>query len=152
MTIVNSYLPQWLVDSGTILGIVGFFITLWLLWEAKQIRNSFIRKARLPEVIKDLSRSSTKLVAHLKNWETEEKEAINQLIISKALIENLIPKVPDLEKKRCKLFVNSVTPRTLFFWTIGSSTVDEDKAWSLYTLLIEVLTMLEQLNKDSKWD
>ncbi|MFW1760440.1 hypothetical protein [Acinetobacter calcoaceticus] len=149
---MNSYLPQWLVDSGTILGIVGFFITIWLLWEAKQIRNSFMRKARLPEVIKDLSRSSAKLVTHLKNWETEEKEAINQLIISKALIENLIPKVPDFEKKRCKLFVNSVTPRTLFFWTIGSSTVDEDKAWSLYTLLIEVLTMLEQLNKDSKWD
>lgn len=152
LTIVNSYLPQWLVDSGTILGIVGFFITIWLLWEAKQIRNSFIRRARLPEVIRELKNNTKLLSTHLKYWESEEKEAVHQLRICKALIESLIPKLPDNAQKSCKTYVKSISPITFFYWRFGSSDIGKDKAWELYGQLSEIVTMLHQLDKDSKWD
>ncbi|EPJ5650907.1 hypothetical protein LLI86_001568, partial [Acinetobacter baumannii] len=149
---VKSYLAQWLIDLGTIFSIIGFFITIWLLWEAKQLRKSFFRRARLPEVIENLTIASSKLSSHLKKWETEDKEAIHQLSICKAVIENVTPKLPDNAQKKCKIFVKSVTPTTFLIWTFGSSDIDKDKAWDLYALLSEVVTMLQELEKDLKWD
>ncbi|WP_288366552.1 hypothetical protein [uncultured Acinetobacter sp.] len=149
---MESSLPQEIIDLGTIFGIIGFFVTIWLLFEARKIRQSFLIKARLPEVIKELKNSSSLLSTHLKNWGQEEKKAIHQLHISKALIESLMPKLPDFAQKKCKIFVKSITPFALFTCFFKSSKIDEDQAWNLYSLLSEVVTMLQQLQKDSKWD
>ena len=114
MIILKSMLASWVVDLSTILSIVGFAISIWLLIMAKDIRKSFLRRARLPEVIKELNSASKKLSEHLKNWTTDEKEVIMQLSISKALLENLIPKVPEAEQKKCKDFINTRTYALLF--------------------------------------
>lgn len=145
-------LASWVADLSTILSIVGFAISIWLLIMAKDIRKSFLRRARLPEVIKELNSASKKLSEHLKNWTTDEKEVIMQLSISKALLENLIPKVPEAEQKKCKDFINTMAPKKFYIFSSQFSKVTEDQAWVLYTLLSEVTTMLTQLAKDSKWD
>ena len=108
---MNSVFPQWFVDIATFTTVIGFFLTLWLLYEARHIRNSFLRRARLPQVTKELKAVSKTLSSHLKSWGTQKEDARNQLSISRALLENLIPKLPNEEQKKCKAFVKQLKPR-----------------------------------------
>lgn len=149
---MNSVFPQWFVDIATLTTVIGFFLTLWLLYEARHIRNSFLRRARLPQVTKELKAVSKALSSHLKSWSTQKEDARNQLSISRALLENLIPKLPNEEQKKCKTFVKQLKPRKWLIIKDSLSSVDEDQAWELYTELSAITTMLIQLEKDSKWD
>ena len=149
---MNSVFPQWFVDIATFTTVIGFFLTLWLLYQARHIRNSFLRRARLPQVTKELKAVSKTLSSHLKSWGTQKEDARNQLSISRALLENLIPKLPNEEQKKCKAFVKQLKPRKWLIIKDSLSSVDEDQAWELYTELSAITTMLIQLEKDSKWD
>ncbi|CAI2297568.1 hypothetical protein [Vibrio parahaemolyticus] len=149
---MDSFFSQWFVDVATFTTVIGFFLTLWLLYEARHIRNSFLRRARLPQITKELKVVSKELSSHLKNWATQKEEARNQLSISKALLENLIPKLPSEEQKKCKVFVKKLKPRKWLMFNDSLSNVDEEQAWDLYTELSAITTMLIQLEKDSKWD
>ncbi|MCF7480068.1 hypothetical protein L3V32_25745 [Vibrio sp. J2-4] len=149
---MNSVFPQWFVDIATLITVIGFFLTLWLLYEARHIRNSFLRRARLPQVTKELKGVSKALSSNLKSWGTQKEDARKQLSISRALLENLIPKLPNEEQKKCKAFVKQLKPRKWLIIKDSLSSVDEDKAWELYTELSAITTMLIQLEKDSKWD
>ena len=149
---MSSVFPSWVTDLGTLSSIFGLGVTILLLWEARKIRESFIRRARLPEVIKELTTANNKIAKILKNWDLEEKEGIRQFIIAKELLENLKPKLPDTEKKKILLYVQKLEERKwlLFTSTITQATID--KAWELYSELSASITALKQLQKDSKWD
>ncbi|MUH95238.1 hypothetical protein GNP63_01555 [Aliivibrio fischeri] len=149
---MTSYFPQWFIDLGTVLTVLGFIITLWLLWLTKDIKNSFLRRARLPQIIRELKSESTKLSSHLKKWEDEERDAIKQLSICKALLTNLVSKLPETEQKKCKEFIKKMTPRKFLIFRGKVTCINEDRAWELYTELSELTTILIQLEKDSKWD
>lgn len=144
--------PLWLSDVGSISSIVGVIVTFFLFWEARKIRNSFLRRARLPEVIKDLTDANKKISKHLKDWNDESREGVHQLLIAKELIESLKPKLPESERKKCAAYVQKLQTRRLIFFKSEISMVNTEKAWELYSGLSGLITMLEQLQKDSKWD
>ena len=149
---VDSLFPQWFIDLATLTTVVGFFFTIWLLFEAKKIRNSFLRRARLPQITKKLSEVSKSLSSHLKNWTNEEREAIQQLSISRALLENVLPKLPEQEQKKCNAYIKKLTPKKWIFFNRDLPVLTEDSAWNLYTELSALTTTLIELEKDSKWD
>ena len=137
---------------GSIASILGLLVTGFLFWEARKIRNSFLRRARLPEIIKDLATANNKISKHLKNWNEESREGIHQLLITKELIESLKPKLPDTEKKKSSAYIQKLRPKKWGFFNTNSLNIDEEKAWDLYSNLSRLITTLEQLQKDSKWD
>lgn len=149
---MTSYLPQWLIDIATIISYLGFAITIAVWFQTKQIRSSFLIRARLPEVNKELRIVSSNISSHILKWTEESKLVHQQLLVSKALIENLMPKLPDSHKKKCKAFIYKLSQRKYFFLVGRISDIDEDEAWKLYTEMSEITTMLIQLEKDSKWD
>lgn len=151
-SINSSYLPIWLIDLGTIVTIAGFILTVWLLIITGNIRKSFMSKARLGPVIKDLELSLEKLSEHLKEWSKEDKSAIKELSVSRALIANIASKLPEAEKKQCKNFVKIMKQKKHFFSKDRLCNVGSDQAWALYAGLSELTTMLIQLNEDSKWN
>ncbi len=93
-------LPQWIQNLAAFSSIIGLGLTMWLLIEAKKIRNSFIRRARLPEVIKELSQTNSKISKQLKNWSSEEREGIEQFTIAKELLESLQQNFPRQKRKK----------------------------------------------------
>jgi len=146
---VDSIFPQWIVDIATVMTMLGFFLTLWLLYEARHIRNSFLRRARLPQITKELGKASAHLSSHLQKWDSEEREAIKQLFITRALLENLLSKLPEKEHKKCAVFVKKLKRKK---WGVIDIKFSEDDVWNLYSELSALTTMLIQLEKDSKWD
>lgn len=149
---MSSSFSPWVTDLGTLSSIVGLGITALLLWEARKIRDSFIRRARLPEVIKELTAANKIIAKSLKDWGNEENEGVRQFKIAKELLENLKPKLPDAEKKKASIYTQKLEERKWLFFCSTITTASPDKAWDLYSELSASITSLQQLQKDSKWD
>lgn len=149
---MTSILPLWLVDISTLGSLLGTVISIVLLWEARKIRKSFLRRARLPEIIKELNLAHKSIAKHLKTWELEEKEGIQYFTIAKELLDNLKHKLPDTEKKKVSVYIQFLIERKWLFLTYTATEIPIEKAWQMYTELSGIITTLNQLKKDSKWD
>jgi hypothetical protein len=148
----ESFLPIWITDLASISSLIGLVITSFLLWEAKKIRNSFLRRARLPEVIKNLSQANNKISKNLKDWEIESRQGIEQFTIAKGLLENLQQKLPEMEKKKVVTYIRKLEVRELLVLKSTITEATEDEAWGLYTELSGLITSLKELQKDSHWN
>jgi hypothetical protein len=146
---VASYLPQWLNDGAAISSVAGLVVTVFLFVEARGIKNSFLRRARLPQVTRELKEASTKISSGLKNWITDERIVKEQFAISIGLLENLLAKLPPTEKKKTSELIKKLRLKKFLFWSIK---LTENIGWDLYRDLTIVITMLQQLEKDSEWD
>ena len=142
---LNSYLPAWLIDTASIVSIVGFIVTCFLFMEAKKIRKSFMRKARIPEIVTDLDRIADGLVADLKKYNEESRSAHEKIQRATALLESILLKVPDANKEKITDFIKASKEMI-------ETTLDEDSSWKIYGELSGVVTYLQQIAKDTRWD
>lgn len=147
-----SYFPIWISDTATICSITSLVISIYLIFGINKIKRSFLRKARLPEVLKDLTEANKKLSKNLKDWKSENKYGIEQLIISKGLLKNLKEKLPDNEKKIVARFIKSLEPKKYLLFKEKINNISSDEAWEFYSELSGLITSLEQLKKDSRWE
>lgn len=148
-------MPEWLTDLnkiGSISSVLGFIVTVFLFIEARKIRNSFLRRARLPEINKELSKATSKVSNHLKNWDADKTPALEALSNVKALLENIKPKLPAEEKRKVGAYLDRLQPKKYLVIKTSVSELNEEAAWELYTELSGLVTSLQQLAKDSKWD
>lgn len=148
-------MPDWLTDInklGSISSILGLVVTIFLFIEARKIRNSFLRRARLPEVNKELAKITSQISDHLKKWESDKKPALETFSNVKALLENIRPKLPSEEKRKVEGYLSRLQPKKYLIIRSSISELKEDDAWELYTELSGLITSLQQLAKDSKWD
>lgn len=148
-------MPEWLPDMGdvgAISSVLGLIVTIFLFLEARQIRNSFLRRARLPEVCRDLSKLTSQLSGHLKGWNENKKPSLENFSKIKALLENIKEKLPGDEKKKVNECLMELSPRQSWFSRGSLSDLTEEEAWRRYTELTGLVMSLQQLIKDSKWD
>lgn len=148
-------MPDWLTDInklGSICSILGLIVTVFLFIEARAIRISFLRRARLPEINKELAKATSQVSQHLKSWDKDKKPALESFSNVKALLENIEPKLPSEEKKKVLMYLSRLQPRKYLVIKSRIADLSEDSAWELYTELSGLVTALEQLAKDSKWD
>lgn len=148
-------MPDWLTDInkiGSISSILGLVVTVFLFLEARKIKNSFLRRARLPEVNKELAKVTSQVSVHLISWGKDKTPALETFSNVKALLENIRPKLPADEKRKVEGYLNRLQPKKYLIIKRPISELSEDAAWELYTELSGLVTSLQQLAKDSKWD
>lgn len=148
-------MPEWLTDLnkiGSISSILGLIVTVFLFIEARKIRNSFLRRARLPEINKELAKLTSNVSDQLKKWGGDKTPALEAFSNVKALLENIKPKLPPEEKRKVGDYINRLQPKKYLVIKTSLSELSEDSAWELYTELSGLVTSLQQLAKDSKWD
>lgn len=146
---------EWLTDInniGSVSSILGLIATVFLFLEARVIRNSFLRRARLPELNIELVNATSQVSKNLKKWDKDKKPTLESFSNVKALLENIKPKLPNEERKKVENFLSGLQPKKYFVIRSKISGLSEDSAWELYTELSGLITSLEQLAKDSKWD
>lgn len=148
-------MPEWLTDLnkiGSISSILGLVVTVFLFIEARKIRNSFLRRARLPEINKELNKVTSNVSSHLKNWDADKTPALEAFSNVKALLENIKPKLPTEEKRKVGAYLDRLQPKKYLIIKTSISELNEEAAWELYTELSGLVISLQQLAKDSKWD
>lgn len=149
---MESYLPSWLQDLETALSLLGFVITLLLFHEAYKLRLSFLRRARIPEMIEELKAKSQIMSKNINDWNNQHRSFIEQALIIKGILENLKEKLVSSEKKKVIKFLDMLKPKKWFIFDKKLTELKEDEAWIIYAELSSVITSLVQHEKDSKWD
>jgi hypothetical protein len=96
---VTSIFPQWAQDLNTSLSFIGFAITVYVLVEVKRIKASFLARARLPELIRELSRVGSALNGNLGQWPGQRNEARGQIKIAATVLKATLAIVPGPERK-----------------------------------------------------
>ena len=148
---METLVPDWLNFLAAISSIVGVLLSILVYREAKEIRRSFLRKARLPELIADLGKTSKTLSKCLIDWPNEKRAGIKEIHVAVGLLENVEKKIPDEQRKRIRTAIAKLSKRRLFKKEAVTDAT-EDQAWDYYNELSAAITALEQLVKDTKWD
>lgn len=140
---MNSYIPQWATDLASIFSIVGFIVTCFLFVEARKIRESFLRKARIPEIVTDLERVYGELFSNLKAYAENRRAAHENIVKATGLLESIMPKLQKTDAQKISEFIQK-TRKSL------GDTPNEDLLWSIYSDLSGVIAYLQQLAKDTR--
>lgn len=148
-------MPEWLTDLnkiGSISSILGLVVTVFIFIEARKIRNSFLRRARLPEINRELNKVTSSVSNNLKNWDADKTPALAAFSNVKALLENIKPKLPAEEKRKVGAYLDRLQPKKYLIIKASISDLNEEAAWELYAELSGLVTSLQQLAKDSIWE
>lgn len=147
---MQSIFPQWAQDINTGLSLLGFCITLYVLFEVKYIKNSFLRRARLPEVIKELSKAGSTLNTCLAQWPLQRNEAHCQIKVAASLMKSAIKMLPKEEKKEITRTHEKLTKAATEF--NQAQFAQADAVWDLYSDIQSTITSMNQLSKNIKWE
>ncbi|QAR45566.1 hypothetical protein EQG67_07245 [Kosakonia cowanii] len=149
-------LPQVVTDIATLLGIVGFFMTIWVVKTTNELKKKFKQKGRIPEIHSDLkNKASTisSLLAGRESWESIKGELSKEIGDCIPLIENLIEKLKDENKSKVTEMLNKVAPRKgILRKRERQEIADKAHAWRLYEDLSSLNTRVDQILKDMRWD
>ncbi len=104
-----------------------------------------MRKARIPEIVNDLDRISSDLISNLKQYNKESRSAHEKVQKATALLESVLPKIPDAQKEKIQSFINGTKEAI-------EKGLNEDSSWNVSTELSGVVTYLQQIAKDTRWD
>ncbi|WP_307744975.1 hypothetical protein [uncultured Pantoea sp.] len=156
----KSHLPQWFVDASTIVGVVGFLITIigffltYIIFnQTRELKFRFVSKARLPKLSEDLNASSSTILKFLKQDEIDFNLLSSEVSRCAGLVENVILKLNNSNNKSAKSLLGKIRYKR---WLIGPynyiKIADKEKAWEIYYELAGFTTNLNQIIKDSHWD
>jgi len=156
----KSNLPQWLVDLSTLMGVIGFIITIigfiltYIIFnQVKEIKFKFLSKARLPQLNDDLSKSSSKILKHLSEDKIHFGLLSSEFSKCAGLLENVLLKLDSSNNSSAKSLLGKLKKRK---WLVGPFSyiqiTDEKEGWKIYNELGSFTTFLTQLIKDSHWE
>jgi hypothetical protein len=147
MEFMNNKWPEWLTNINSVISIVGFIVNVVVFLQVASIRRSFSARARLPELIGDLTKSASELSASLNGWPNTCLDVRTQLKVAESTIKTAKRVLPrDVRGslgplyKGLKAIAKSVSPTT-----------DVDKIWSCYSEMLGAITSMEQHLKNIKW-
>lgn len=139
---MNSYIPIWLTDLAAIVSIISFIVTCFLLVEARKIRDSFLKKVRIPETVNDLERIAKDMLSDLSAYVNNSRSVPEKVTKSIALLESISQRLSQHDVTKINSFVKDAREKML--------APSEDNFWAIYAELSGVIAYLQQLAKDTR--
>ncbi len=133
---------EWVFRFFTFL---GFLISCFVLADTKKIKESFSRKARVPEIVKDFEKIFSALKKSLENYNDGNLHIYQKIHEARGLLSSIKEKMPETQKTAIQSFL-------VFTEKPDQFKDNEDKCWDIYTKLSEIIASIQQLEKNSKWD
>ncbi len=148
-----SYFSQWVIDLSTICSISGLIVSIYVLYDLQKIKQSFLRKARLPDAYKSLTTINTSLSKSIKNWESNPNEVLEDLAKIRAILGNIHSKLSGEEcKQSAKKLMVKLDSGKGFLHKNNLRNLTNNEMWDIYTELQKVIESFNQLIKDNQWD
>lgn len=147
-------MPNWLPGAADALSVISFFMTLYVLWATRQLRQTFVKKARTPELRKALVKEVSKLPASLRDWNNDKLQTLEVISTITPQLISLKNKCSSGEKKAISALISkySERPSVWIFWKkrpIRDYTGDE--IWDTYFELLHIIEAANQREQDSNW-
>lgn len=145
-----SVIPQWIQDVNTGLSLLGFAITLYVLFEVKFIKDTFLLRVRLPELIRDLTKAGSTLNGHLGEWPAQRNEALCQIKVAASLLKSASIMVPKTEKNELLQTQMKLTGAAQSF--VSGEDISTDLIWDLYSDIQSSIASMNQIAKNNRWE
>ena len=147
-------LPNWFTGVADMLSVLGFFVTGWVGWQARKIKEYFFNRVRIGEIIPELSKDSEELLKSIKEWEsstTDEKRVHLAISKIKGRLVNLKGKLQSDEKKSLLNVLAKVERKKFYFFSGDVSDISVADAWAIARELNGMIVQIESAHKDSSW-
>ncbi|MCX8516796.1 MAG: hypothetical protein ORN29_01750 [Rhodoferax sp.] len=148
--VLASFFPQWAQDLNTGLSFVGFLITAYTLYEIKRIKASFMARARLPDIIKELGKNGSSLNTILGTWPSQRNEARSHIRVSATLLNSALPMLEGADKKELSKIQEKLSSAAKGF--SDPDYPNHDEAWDIYADIQSCITIITQVSKNMKWE
>lgn len=136
-----------IADVASLASLAG---TILVWFQAKAIKRSVLRSARVPDTLRDLQKLSDELRLSLRKWPEQERESTGVLAKADAVLANVLPKLVGAERKKLQESKALIRKRTapLRGWLHKEASFRRDAYWDIYDSLLGAIEALNQLNED----
>ncbi|WP_276971010.1 hypothetical protein [Tatumella ptyseos] len=154
MALLTWPLPQWVSDVGTITGLAGSIMTLFVYRETKALKKMFKRKVGLPQLQKNLNESASRITELLTDWDINKETIKQQFLLCAVWAESFAEKSPtSRDKLKINDFLTEVKTKKLFGKKKITITLDNNRqAWDLYSHLCTLNSRIDVIINDMKLD
>lgn len=146
---MESTIPQLLQDLETGLSILGFFLTFVVYRAVSDVKKSFQQKARLPEIVKDLTKSGSEISKALSTSPADEVTAKTEIKAAASIIRMTLKLLPSEQKKELKDVLKKINSNKVVKSTVTANT---DVLWDTYSDIQFSVKVLNQAIKNLKWE
>ena len=137
-------------DLNTGLSFLGFVITLFVLFEVKSIKDTFLSRARLPELIRDLGKAGSTINSYLGQWPVQRNEARCQIKVAASLMKSASTMLPKIEKNEVLLTHKKLVDAAQHF--SDHRYADVEIVWDLYSDIQSSIASMTQVSKNNRWE
>lgn len=139
---------EWLTLSniGSVASILGIGLSLYVVYNVREIRKSYLFTARAPALLKSLRTHSSNINDLLKEFDTSTEEIEAELARCSAIFESLTRKVGKHERKSISEVVQLISANKTL--SVGSKKAVRD----IYKELLKVEEAMSNLHKDKQWE
>lgn len=150
---MNSILHPLIIDLSTALTILGFIFTVVVFYKVRYIKQSFMNKARLPSIYKNITIKTSNISRLIPDWDNSKNKINEELSTCIALLEVLMTRTPPELKQIIKELLSKLIKKKGFFGRKSMITIkNSDSAWEIYRELSRVSTYLENIIEDLNWE
>ena len=128
-----------------VLSVVGFFLTIWVFIGIRSIRRNYTFTARAPELVKELSKRTSRILNYRNDFEHNLLEIDHELVQVRVTLNSLETKVNRSSRKSI-----SEAQKTISNYSSGDK--DKDNLFVVYLALVRVVSELQELQKDRIWE
>ncbi len=147
---VNDIMPKvaaLLNHFGSICSIVGFILTIFILWNLRHVRRHFLFQARFPNLKKKISEHRKSLSQLLNTHDTSKEQIQIELQKCRANLNSLKPKLNRSLANVVKQIIKQIKRTCRSYSQLSESQVRE-----IHINLVFLEQELENLKQDIKWE
>jgi hypothetical protein len=139
---------EWLTLSNVanVASILGIGLSLYVIYNVREIRKSYLFTARAPALLKSLRTHSSSIKDLLKEFETSIEEIEAELARCSPILESLKRKVGRHERRSISVVVRQIASNK------SLSAESKNTAWDIYKELLKIEEELRNLHKDRQWE
>lgn len=145
-----SFIHPWIQDINTILGMVGFCITIVVWLQVGTIKKSFKSKALLPDIVSDIEKRGSALNISINDWPKSRNEVKATIKAVDSLLNTALQFLVSPEKNEIKRIKKQINTAIKKFDTQKYKEIDA--IWDVYTDIQSAIINLKQNSKTMQWN
>lgn len=134
-------MPIWVQWIGFIVTVVGGGISAFVLYQAYQLKNIFLLKAKLPKLHENLSSYRQKFSVLL----SAESEKTNEMMVLQAEVISVLKQAKPQLSTEDSNKIDEVLSK------LETKITDNDSSWQFYTVLSSLEKHVASSSEDLKW-
>jgi len=131
-------------DFADVISVIGFCFTIYVLLTIRKIKNFYVFKARVPDLLKKVSKHASQLSQFHNNFEDSKPLILLEIGQVEVILKSLNKKVNRQVKSSIKEVNKHISGYKIYR--------DKSRLWDIYVSLQKVNQEVVNLQEDRNWE